>query len=381
MFKKWIWKEDTNSLEQVSTGLQLSDKQMMNFRKIKKSNKSGIGKGFNNVANLTSKKCKRQKTNSKASNLRLHATENRAILLDDVKRVAYDLMVDLCEFAEGFEETLKNNQFDNLLEKLLIYFDVFFDKVALDEKTNEMDTELSSLEKKAYSAITTRIEGSQRSLAEQYCILILGLDTEKQHHMACGKLRKSYTKKDKDFFENLYTYFSFVVWVAFRRNYFECIQEELGRMFRSPAFNPNAIPVDDHEFKLAYELTKLKIKEITLVPSPIRKNRRPPIHSILNQRSPVLVALFPNSKESGSWLLDRRHSLLHGKKKQIVKEEQQPDSMESVILHVGIIGEMIAGFNQHTLQPFGDETEEEKDVPKATYQDDLLSDESRTECG
>jgi len=369
MSKRWVWRDETNTLEQISTGFQPnSDK--LNFNKVRDRRKGGTVKGLPKMTQVVRNKCnigtvpqpmKAQSPNPVRN--RTPSADTRRITLNDVKGVVFILMTDACEFADGFEEIMHGDQLDELLKKLLLYFDAFFDRVALDKKhENDLVSELSVTEKKAYWSVENRLEEAQKMLAKRYCILIMGLDTEKQHHMTCGKSRKSYTKKDKEFFENLYTYCSFIVWITFKRTHFELIQEELGRLFRSSTFNPHGVTFDDHEFKLACQLTKLEIKEITMAPSSVRKNRRPAIQSILNQRSPVLVSLFPNSKESGSWLLDRRTALpLSNKKKGDDagrKREMRKTNMKE--LHVGIIGEFMRGFNPYNLAPFGDEIEEER---------------------
>lgn len=376
MFKKWMWKDETQSLEQISTGLQPpADKQILTYGKTKKGLKAVPGKGINNAIQLKTMTRKSippvavRKPASPNPGLKANKQHNRSILLDDVKRVAFDIMhiSEEYEMSLLFEETLRGNQLDDLLSILVIYFKAYFDKVALESKPNVMGYELSSAEKKTCSMVMKQLELSQKMLGEKYCILILGLDTEKQHHMACGKQRKSYTKKDKDFYESLYSYCCLVVWITFRRNDFQLIQEELGRLFRSQAYNPFSRPVDDHEFRLAFELTKLEIQDISLGPKSIRKNKRPPIKSILNQRSPVLVSLFPNSKESALVLLDRHNPLTFNKKKDMNENSIMLDLSLSK-LNVGIIGESMSCFNSHTLAPFGDEIDDEKDKRKTSKQ-------------
>ena len=46
--------------------------------------------------------------------------------------------------------------------------------------------EPSLSEKKAYANAVERLEVAQKLLGRSYCILVLGLGMEKQHHMECG---------------------------------------------------------------------------------------------------------------------------------------------------------------------------------------------------
>ena len=368
MAKRWIWRDETNSLEQISSGIQQhSDKTT--FTKTKERRKGATAKGIPKMVQhakmVTQLTSSLKATSPKPLRTKTPSTDLRKVTLDDVKKVSLELLLDVCELTDGFEEISRGEQFDELLEKLLLYFDAFFDRVALDlKREKDVTSELSATEKKAYLNVEQRLDEAQKLLAKRYCILIMGLDTEGQHHMICGKRRKSHTKKDKDFYENLYSYCSFVVWITFKRTYFEHIQEEMGRLFRSASFNPHGVPLEDPEFKLAYQLTKLEIKEITLSPTSVRKTKRPAIQSILKQRSPVLVALFPNAKESASWLFDRRTSFpLANKHKSAdeIGEKKKKNKKTSLMreLHVGIIGEFMRGFNQNNLAPFGDEHEVE----------------------
>ena len=47
--------------------------------------------------------------------------------------------------------------------------------------------EPSLAEKKAYEDACAKLGIAQKQLGQAYCILVLGLGLEQQHHMACGQ--------------------------------------------------------------------------------------------------------------------------------------------------------------------------------------------------
>lgn len=136
-------------------------------------------------------------------------------------------------------------------------------------------------------------------------------------------------------------------------------------MFRSSAFNPQSRAVDEKDFQRAYDLRELNLEDISLTYSTTRRSgKRPAIKSILEQRSPVLVSLFPNSKDSAPRLFDRRTPLSLTARKNGENEDDCYTTMDDVNLidmRVGIIGENISGFNPNNLTPFGTESEKKTD--------------------
>ncbi|XP_066911064.1 protein phosphatase 1 regulatory subunit 36-like isoform X2 [Clytia hemisphaerica] len=363
MHKKWVWKDDINCLEQVNTGNQATtDKQLLAFSKNKKQHRHTLRKIHFQGQQRKKLDPKHEKTNalSPKPSLKVHGSEKRAVTLQDVKSVALDFLSESGELPEAFQESLRNNQFDVFLAATLYYFDMYFKRIALDSKPKTFAAEPSTAEKKAATSALKKIDLARKLLAEKYCALILGLETRETHHMACGSHRKSFTKKDRIFYETLYSYCCLVIWVTFRRRNLDPIQKEMGRLFRSDSFNPYEEPVSKNEFQLASDLANKEIHEVTLGQPSIRKNKRPPISTIINQRSPVLVSLLPTPKDRGAHLLDRRQTIFNHVKKD-KEEEELTANINPITLSVGIIGEMISGFNPFTLAPFGDDAEEDEE--------------------
>jgi len=375
MHKKWVWKEDLNSLEQVSTGNQSTlDKQFLAFAKGKKTNKANAKKmSLSNQRKKMEQKADRNLALSPKPSLKVHTNEKRAVTLKDIKSVAFDLLSESGELPGSFQESLRNNQFDGFIAVTLYYFDMFLQKIALDNKPKTMATEPSSSEKKAALTAMRKMELAQNILAERYSSLILGLESKDTHHMGCGSNRKSFTKKDRIFYETLYSYCCFIIWITFRRCDLEIIQKEMGRLFRSNSFNPYSQPINKNDFQLASELTTKDIHDIKLASPSLRKNKRPAISTIINQRSPVMVSLLPTPKDSGAWLLNRRQQI-----PKVIRAEKEEEEIIMNIqpsnVNVGIIGEIISGFNPFTLAPFGDDGEGEEDSEE---EEDELEEDGR----
>jgi len=371
MFKKWVWKDGSNMLEQISTGLQANkDKHIMSF--IKPKTTPGKSKVIQSQSHLNPSKAKKNvsspivKNNSVFSpkpSVKMLSSAKRLIALEDIKGVALDSLIEIGEVSQSFQDNLKNNHIDGLLCSLLSYFDLYFGKTMLENKPKDFSAGQSLSDQKAYDHIVKRIEVSQKKLSEEYCCLVLGLNEESQHHLCRGKQRKSQTIKDRFFYENLYSFCCQVIWITFRRTDIDLIQKELGRLFRSDTFSPHGRQQNTNDFRLASELKNEEMSSIKLAPSSARTNRRPAIQSIINQRSPVLVALLPNSKDASAWLLDRRKAipLVNSSKPEEQKEDCVENENGNEINNVGIIGEQMAGFNPFTLAPFGEDDEEENE--------------------
>ncbi|XP_065055843.1 protein phosphatase 1 regulatory subunit 36-like [Rhopilema esculentum] len=361
--KRWIW--NGLALEAVSTGVSSGEKNAIKLSKGKGS------KGVNNVRfpdvqKMTQKMPKSNPTlignkmknaTSPRPSTKVNRNDNRSITLHDVKNVAYDLLSDeVTKVPNAFQDCFGTDQLDSFLTTLLYYFEAYFERQNLENKPKPMATEPSAAEKQAMSLVIAKQNAAQKLLASKYCTLILGLGTQDQHHMACGKQRKSNTYKDRSMYETLYTFCSYAVWVCFRRRDLELITQEIGRQFRSETFNPAGRPMETSDFKLASDLTKEDDPDFNLAPYSARhRQKRPAIQSIINQRSPVLVSLLPTSKEVSPWLLDRRKGLLAS----LGEMREQEDISATVPLKIGIIGESMIGFNAVTLAPFGEDHEEE----------------------
>ncbi|XP_048450060.1 protein phosphatase 1 regulatory subunit 36 [Rhincodon typus] len=138
---------------------------------------------------------------------------------------------------------------------------------------------------------TAKMDLARKLLAQLYCRMLLGLGIAKHHHMACGKAMGSSTLKDRQLYECFYSFCAYVTWVTFGRKSLDVIELELGRLLRSEIFNPaQNVKKEEPKPKGSQEGSR------RLQP------RRPPINTILNQRSPVLSSLIQTPREKSAYL-------------------------------------------------------------------------------
>lgn len=257
------------------------------------------------------------------------STLKAKVTLDDIKAVALNFLSNKEEekVSISFRQLVSTMQFNNLLKALLQYFYYFFDELEQDLKANKTSyLEPSKAERKALAEVRKQMVIAKRQLGRSYCALLLGLGgLDKQHHMGCGKQRVSSTHRDKQMFENLYAFCTFVVWIAFRRRDFDRIQSEVGNMLRSPAFNPATRPkfgdmaqtLNIPEKKNVKEHTDLsihrRIEELLSMPLPVIEKLTPAQHrrkfgkrtaimEAIHQRSTALVSLLPLPREQAIYL-------------------------------------------------------------------------------
>lgn len=363
---RWVWKDEPCGLEFVSNNPQAE--------KGKRGKKHHDNKVQGRVASSRRARAGQRLGNKGQS--KKDQVEHTSVLLDDIKSVALDMMCEVELVPETFEELLRAEQFDIFLLHLLSYFGCFFEKITQENKKNPMYIEPSLSEKKAYANTLERVEVAQKLLGRSYCILVLGLGLDKLHHMECGTSRVSTTHKDRSIFETFYTFCTFVVWITFRRKEFEVIKKEIGRMLRSDTFNP-AIRVkyapDEHRDSEQKEKKSAKDGHALdkLSPAEYRRlhPRRPPIKSIINQRSPAIVSILPSPKEEADWLFRRTGGL---SPTSLAKYGHEDEELEEVVerfkdlaidvkkFRAGILGEPYSLFNPVTLTPLGADNEDDE---------------------
>ncbi|XP_077997936.1 protein phosphatase 1 regulatory subunit 36-like isoform X2 [Glandiceps talaboti] len=380
---RWIWKEETNSLEftssksanaaSFSTGVDSKDKRKRNknisFGDGRKGDRATpVNKyGIRNQAGGRMQQG-RYGGRSPRPNIKAYG-EHTTVTLDDVKEVSLASLAEVHNPAEGFEDLVSTPKFDDFLIALLNYFDGFFEKLAQEKKPKTLTTEPSRAEKQYLAELSQKLEAAQKRLAQSYCVLVLGLGMDEFHHMGCGQQRVSSTYKDRDTYETFYKYCVYVVWVVFRRKEFELVNKEIGRMLRSDVFNP-ALRVKHATDKNKEDSIKNQDKK-KLTPAEYRRQhpRRPAIKSIINQRSPVLVSVLPSPKEESNWLFKKpRPSSASGLSEFPSNDDDDDDdefdpltAMKKLSARVGIIGEPLNQFNSSTLAPVGSEQDEENE--------------------
>ncbi|ESO93616.1 hypothetical protein LOTGIDRAFT_203973 [Lottia gigantea] len=372
---KWVWKEETYTLEFVSHHPDKQDKRRKNKGHHEKNRMERTASGIpRQMAGKGGGLAAGRANNSKSPKSNRRHTEHDKVMLEDIKRVAHSMMSEVDVIPDSFNMLYSTDEFDHFLLNLITYFNGFFEKLAQGNKKNPMYIEPSLAEKKAYAESCERLAVAQKLLGRAYCILVLGLGLEKQHHMSCGMSRVSSTYQDRSMFESFYNFCTFVVWITFRRKDFETVKKEIGRMLRSDTFNPairvKYAPEEQKETDEKKEVKK-ENTEVKLTPAEYRRlhPKRPAIKSIVNQRSPAIVSLLPSPKEEAHWLFVKKPHASIGHNEDLGDQEElsMEDNLNITIqryrmgsLSVGILGEPYNQFNSVTLTPVGAENEDEE---------------------
>ncbi|XP_039249371.2 protein phosphatase 1 regulatory subunit 36-like isoform X2 [Styela clava] len=359
----------------------------------------------------------------RAGSPKFATSSSDTVTLSDVKKVALDQLISEMEtsnidISPSFSHLMNKQEFDGFLISMLHYFTCVFDQIEQEHRPHKTSfLEPSKAEIQALADTKKKMEVTRRKLGQSYCVLILGLGIEKQHHMGCGKKRVSSTHRDKKMFEDLYLFCTYVVWITFRRKELERVKIEVGNMLRSEVFNPalqqkhkasvtaeakqtNNSNVDKVKKEIPKtEITKpdqkkpgpkpiaervqdlLNAKLPTmerLTPAQHRRKtgKRPAIRTAIYQRSTALVSLLPLPKEESQYLFQSTQGPVKHKK------ERGEDEMEFLMpdissQKIGIIGEHKSLFNLANLMPKNMENEEDNDSENDVNAND---DESQIRC-
>nr|XP_033705411.1 protein phosphatase 1 regulatory subunit 36 [Tursiops truncatus] len=268
------------------------------------------------------------------------------VTLLDAKYVALLLLQDTeMQHICSFTTFLRNKNLDDFLMALLYYLYYYLEKISQEKKPKSCVVGL--VEKKEMELIISKLEAAQKYLAQEYCVLVLGLGMPDKHHMCCGKGKISNTQKDWKFFESFYTFCTYVAWIVFRRQHFTEIEEEIGRLFRSDMFNIPRRKREDEE-------SGGEKKRMTFVQFRRMMAKRPAMKKAINMRSPVMSTLLPSLREKAQNISDKKYRQA-GMKFPVWMQEHK-ENLDSVHMPiVGILGEPRCQFNPHTLIPLDTE--------------------------
>uniref|UniRef100_UPI00398E50FD protein phosphatase 1 regulatory subunit 36 n=1 Tax=Pristiophorus japonicus TaxID=55135 RepID=UPI00398E50FD len=342
----WVWKNDTNTLELVSLLMTPDVKDRKPVSKIRPilesldQHKPKVGISGHNIA-LLRKEIDSRKILANALEAQKSAHRHKQfVTLEDVKNAAFLLLKenDSMTIPTLFQPMLGTRQLNEFLMALLNYFNPFLYKFELETKPRQFMTNICVLEKTELVEVESKMELARKHLAQTYSGLLLGLGMADQHHMACGKAIGSFTHKDRHLFECLYTYCTYVTWVTYSRKNMDVIKSEVGRLLRSNVFNKAQLQ------KGVETNLKPSIGEYRLL-----HRRRPPLNSILNQRSPVLKSLLQTPKEKSEYLF-KQHQVNPDFSTHVADEKTRVTRLDSNLSDdVGIIGEPLSNFFSDTL--------------------------------
>ncbi|XP_072284504.1 protein phosphatase 1 regulatory subunit 36 isoform X2 [Pyxicephalus adspersus] len=335
----WYWKEDTKTLE-FSRTTNVSLRRMPEcpeHEKVPKSPKLG------------------------------RIPDNRCVTLDDVKRVALNMLEEherIC--ITSFSMAAGNHILNDFLMALLNYLSYFLKKHS-DKKPKSLMSRMIVLEKKEEADLNMKTEMALKYFARIYCILVLGEGMSDQHHLGCGNSRASSTKQDRNFYESLYNFSIKVAWVVFRRKELTLIQEEVGRLLRSNTFNPALRKRDAPSVptkNLSAERTSKKTATYTENRNPTKQRA---IHDLITQRSPVLTSLIPSPKDRARYLFQPHKFHPKASTETFDMNTWLESTTEICTPWIGILGEPMKLFNRHSLLPVGAEEEDELEVQEKKH--------------
>jgi len=371
---RWTWKDETGSLEFISntSNTDKSDKRRGQRQKAavhfqdnaSKRQERGVTPSLGSRALGLSKGRQSHVGGHRSPKPNKQGADRTHVALEDVKSVAIAMLSEVDVVSPNFEGIYGTEQFDRFLMHLLNFFNTYFEKRTHEQKPNPMNIEPSAAEKKYYADMCAKLSKAQQHLGQAYCVLVLGIGMENQHHMSCGSSRVSSTYKDRSMYETVYHFCTFVVWITFRRREYETVNKELSRILRSDTFNPairikNAPEQDLTETEEAGDKKERKPeKKISQAEHRRLHGKRPAIKSIINQRSPALVSILPLPREESSWLF-KGAGLSDMLQDQEVDDEIKNIPSDLSKFKVGIIGEPLSQFNPITLTPLGSENDEE----------------------
>ncbi|XP_018411563.1 PREDICTED: protein phosphatase 1 regulatory subunit 36 [Nanorana parkeri] len=293
--------------------------------------------------------------------------DNRCVTLDDVKRVALNMLEEqerMC--IASFSVAAGNHLLNDFLMALLNYLSCFLEKHSAKNPKSLMPR-MIILEKKEGADLKMRTDIALKHFAHMYCMLVLGEGISDQHHLGCGNSRASSTQQDRIFYESLYNYSMKVAWVVFRHKELTLIQEEVGRLLRSNTFNP-ALRKRDAPSEPGKSLSGEKTfrKAATYAKNRRIQAKRPAIHDIVTQRSPALTSLIPSPKEKAQYLFQQHQLHPKGNAETIDVTNWLESSTAISTTRIGILGEPLKMFNRHSLLPIGAEEEEEQEIHEKT---------------
>ncbi|XP_041665939.1 protein phosphatase 1 regulatory subunit 36 isoform X2 [Cheilinus undulatus] len=380
---RWVWNDEEKTVEFVSScpaeeGVSRERKKTnVSFREFQLRSE-----WLADICTLNHRG--RHSTKKSLSHVHLNAYRSSMIkrqgghvTIDDVKQVAvsllqenYTLPIPLCFLA-----LLKRKELDEVLTALLLYLCCFFEHKSLESKANPLMVDIITEHQRQAKALTKK-EIAQKNLAVGYFSLIMDPEVDRHQRISYRKGRLSSNSTEWLLHACLYSFFCYVAWVTFSRKYLKDIQEEVGRLFYSDAFNMAVRNRADGDPEMTSSNVDGSMKTGEADPKETGYNqkfrhrsfqKRPSLSAIVNQRSPLMVSLLPSPKELSPHLFlgsrARKQSPLpaeHCDPKALTEEIHQ----QLADVSFGILGKPMCHFSHSTLIPLGENqnsSDEEED--------------------
>ncbi|CAJ1083211.1 protein phosphatase 1 regulatory subunit 36 isoform X1 [Xyrichtys novacula] len=390
---RWVWNDETDTLEFLSSSpteegvTRVRETTNIDFRELLMRSEWLADMSPLNHRGHHSLKKSLSPAHLSAYRSDVMKRQGDRVTIEDVKQVAVGLLQEnySLPIPLGFLALLKSEQLDKILTALLLYLSCFFNHKSLGEKSKPLIVDIIT-ERQMMAEALAKKDIAQKKLSVCYFSLIMDLEIEQHQRSSYRKRvfvqgRMSSNSTEWLLHACLYSFFCFVAWVTFGRKDLKDIQEEVGRLFYSDTFNmavrrradgdPEMTPAiisgsvkmgetDPKETGSNCTSKHLQVKERSL-------QKHPPLSSLANQRSPLLVSLLPSPKELSPHLFlgsrAKRQSLLPVERCDTHALAEELDQQLAGV-SFGILGKPSCQFSRSTLIPLReqqDNNDEEDD--------------------
>ncbi|XP_064403932.1 protein phosphatase 1 regulatory subunit 36-like isoform X2 [Halichondria panicea] len=237
--------------------------------------------------------------------------DDGVISLQDIKVVAVKLIGDdtlkktrrnTCHLFDSCSHT---PEMDHLLWSTLIYYNCWREhNKALNDDNVAIPGSLGDGCRETLRHWRDELAQSRINLGEAYSRIILGLGHSESHHCQAGRLRVSRTQTDKEFFEVLYEFILYVVWVTFGYKDWEVVHQQLGSFFRTPQFNRDFNSGNDGAAAVRVEgLGDIKKSSEQYLTYKI-VYERPFVGMMKDLHSEAHTSYFPQPKDKYPWVFE-----------------------------------------------------------------------------
>ncbi|CAI8020072.1 Protein phosphatase 1 regulatory subunit 36 [Geodia barretti] len=305
------------------------------------------------------------------------ADEARTVTLEDVKAVAVRyISTGLLEKMKRstvvtFDEFYRTDAMNQFLWSVLLYHNAFtMHEEASSDENIKVPGALGEEARKALRMAEEELDQASVNLGEQYSRLNTGQSHASLHHTCKGSLRASRTHRDQHLYEVIYEFAMFVTWITFGYKDWNSIHKELGRLFKTQAFNRDVRVRGEATTGFFEELgCKMDRKSDEYLSYRVFYDR-PPRGNLRDLRSPALKSYFASPKERHMWAFEPPYHPKSKREAPMPTSERPPEKL-------GVIGEQMSKVNPDNLrykEEEEDEDEEEGEGEDGEGEDDFIPD-------
>ncbi|XP_047461465.1 protein phosphatase 1 regulatory subunit 36 isoform X1 [Mugil cephalus] len=280
------------------------------------------------------------------------------VTIDDVKQVAVSLLQEnyLLPIPYCFLDVLRCKELDEVLTALLLYLSFFFEHKSLENKTASSGFVDIITEHKMMAETSAKKEIAQKKLAVCYFSLLMDLGREQRP--TYQKRQVSSDRTEWLLHACLYSFFCYAAWVTFGRKDLRDVQQEVGRLLYSDAFNAAVRSATEGDARTMGAADHRETGNKNAFRQRASRGR-PALGSAVNQRSPLMVSLLPSPKERSPHLFPGARA---GSRSPPEAQRRDAEALAERLhrqlagVSFGILGEPLVQFSRSTLMPRGEES-------------------------